>query len=207
MIAVLRGSVLLIEENNVILDVNGVGYQLQVTGAALQIVTRKADEVTLYTHLQMREDGIALYGFASHEERVLFQRIITVSGAGPKTALSILSAMSPNQFIGAIHEGDRIALTKILGVGKKTAERLILELKEVLTYAGAENDWDLEGDIPVTASRGVWYDAHQALLALGYTESEADTMLKSAQEFASETQDLQELLKVALTNYGRRGNK
>ncbi len=207
MIAILRGNIVSIIENSIVLDVQGVGYQLQATGAVLQSVAVNGDqEVTVHTHLQIREDGIALFGFATLEEKVLFQRIINVSGVGPKIALSILSALSPVQFVLAIRDGNRSVLTKISGVGKKTAERLILELKESLTYPESDQGWDLDAGMP-PPTQGISHDAHQALLALGYSSTEAEEMIKRTYATVGELTDLQAFLKAALGQTGKGVNR
>lgn len=205
MIALLRGKVLTLEASNIILDVNGVGYYLHLTGAALATIDNIGMEATFYIHMQIRDDSVSLYGFASFEEKQLFQQIITVSGAGPRTALNILSGLTPNEFISAIQQANRAELTKISGIGNKTADRLILELKDKFETL-VTDDWDdFDQEMPLPRS-GIIQDALSALLALGYNNTEAEAMVKQASsQMGDNTYDLQGFLRVALSSGRRRG--
>ena len=175
MIALLRGKIISQDQNMVILDVNGVGYQLQLSGAALDKAKGNADQITLHTHMHVKDDGIDLYGFATPDEKKLFQKIITVSGMGCKTAINILNAMTAEQFISAINLEDRAALTQVSGIGKKTADRLILELRDDFAKAALNLD---AINTPPLADAGMYSDALAALSALGFDYTEADVMLK-----------------------------
>ncbi|MGB4265733.1 MAG: Holliday junction branch migration protein RuvA, partial [Limnochordia bacterium] len=155
-----------------------------------------------HTHMHVKEDGIDLYGFATIDEKKLFQKIITVSGMGCKTAINILNAMSAEQFINAINLEDRAALTQISGIGKKTADRLILELRDEFTKAGFSLDSSIS---PPLTDAGMRNDALAALAALGFDYTEADLMLKAAVDKLGETSDLQLLLRTALASVDRRG--
>lgn len=201
MISLLRGRIVSQEENRIILDVNGVGYELQLSGAALKKTKDSSDSVTLHTHMHIKDNGIDLYGFASLDEKRLFQRIITVSGTGCKTALNILLAMTAGEFVTAILGENRAALTRISGIGKKTAERLILELRDPLNEA--YKDVDLGISELSLSNGGVIQDALSALLALGYTWTEAETMISHARSQLPDIDDLQVLLKFALSLAGR----
>jgi len=201
MISLLRGRIVGQEENRIILDVNGVGYELQLSGAALKKTKDSSDSVTLHTHMHIKDNGIDLYGFASLDEKRLFQRIITVSGTGCKTALNILLAMTAGEFVTAILGENRAALTRISGIGKKTAERLILELRDPLNEA--YKDVDLGISELSLSNGGVIQDALSALLALGYTWTEAETMISHARSQLPDIDDLQVLLKFALSLAGR----
>jgi len=203
MIALLRGTIVSQVENTVILDVNGVGYQLQLSGAALRKIKGNMEPITFYTHMQIKEDGIDLYGFATQDEKELFQKIIGVSGTGCKTALNILLSMTKDQFITAISLGDREALTKVSGVGKKTAERLILELKDVLAKNITNKEQDSIWDTIPEPELGITQDALSALSALGFGFDEAQVMLQKALAEIGETSDLQLLLKTALSAVGK----
>lgn len=152
------------------------------------------DEVHLHTYLHYREDNIALYGFASAEELGLFKTLMTVSGVGPKVALSLLSVLNPDQLTLAILSGDKDVLTQVPGIGKKTAERLIFELKGKLEMAGAVA-LVLPGDDTNT-------EAVAALTSLGYTVSEAAKALASLP--ADKPLSLEERVKMALQALGRR---
>jgi len=202
MIALLRGKIIGQDQNTVILDVSGVGYQVHLSGAALEKARSGSEQVTFHTYMHVKEDGIDLYGFATVDEKKLFQKIITVSGMGCKTAINILNAMTAEQFVSAINLGDRAALTQIPGVGKKTAERLILELRDEL----AKGAFNLTGSTAQPLNdTGMLYDALAALAALGFDSSEADLMLKAAVAKIGETSDLQLLLRTALASVDRRG--
>ena len=202
MIALLRGRLVSRDQNMVILDINGIGYQLHLSGAALDMAKSTADQITVHTHMHVKDDGIDLYGFASLDEKKLFQKIITVSGMGCKTAINILNVIIPEQFISAINLGDRAALTQIPGIGKKTAERLILELRD--QFAKEAPNLDALGTPPLSDSE-LFTDVLAALAALGYDHSEADSMLKAAVNKLGETSDLQLLLRTALASAEKRG--
>lgn len=207
MIALLKGKVIAFENDSVLLDVNGVGYHLQLTGAALAQINEIGMEATFYTHMQVRDDSIGLYGFSSLEEQKIFREIITVSGAGPRTALNILSTLSPGEFVKAIQEANRAVLTKVNGVGKKTAERLILELKDKFELLVEDEEWDdFDQEMPLP-SGGITEDALSALLVLGYSNAEAEEMVRQASALlGDQSYDLQAFLKVALSSSRRRGN-
>lgn len=197
MIAMLRGNLVDVEANTVILDVGGVGYQVYATGQVLTQLPQPGESLTVHTHLMVKDDSMVLYGFHSSEEKRLFQRIITVSGAGPKTAIALLSALRPQEFVRAVQFGDRTKLLGVTGVGRKTADRLILELKEVL--GSAFDDWDDEDPEMPYAVGGLTADAVEALTALGYSEGEAQSLVDAAQrDLGQDTVELQTLLKAAL---------
>lgn len=157
-IALIRGEIVARASDHVIVDVRGVGYKVFVPRHP------SGDLVTLHTHQVVREDAQQLFGFESREELALFELLITVSGVGPKAALSLLSTSSPAQLAAAIASGDAVALSRAPGVGKKTAERLIVDLKGKIQRGGVERE---AAGIPVDD------DAAAALLALGYTPAEA----------------------------------
>lgn len=158
MIALIRGEIVARASDHVVVDVRGVGYKVFVPRHPA------GDLVTLHTHQVVREDAQQLFGFESREELALFELLITVSGVGPKAALSLLSTSSPAQLAAAIASGDAVALSRAPGVGKKTAERLIVDLKGKIQRGGVERE---SADLPVDD------DAAAALLALGYTPAEA----------------------------------
>jgi Holliday junction DNA helicase RuvA len=131
-IAQLRGRILEKHPNRVIVDVNGVGYDVFVPLSTFYVLSDAGTEITLRTHTHVREDALALYGFATLLEQQLFERLIGVSGIGPRVALAVLSGIEPFELIRAIERGDVARLTAIPGVGKKTSERIVLELKDRL---------------------------------------------------------------------------
>jgi Holliday junction DNA helicase RuvA len=155
----------------VLIDVNGVGYEVDVPMSSFFNLPGLGERVTLLTHFVVREDAQLLYGFLTHEERATFRQLIRISGVGPRTALSILSGLSVNELSQAVTQQQAGRLVKVPGIGKKTAERLLLELKGKLgpdmAAPGATVASDAQADIV------------QALMALGYNEKEAATALKA----------------------------
>ena len=154
----------------VLLDVGGVGYEVDVPMSTFYNLPALGERVTLLTHFVVREDAHALFGFLTPEERATFRELVRISGVGPRTALAILSGLSVADLAHAVSVQESARLVKVPGIGKKTAERLLLELKGKL---GA----DLA--LPVSAAAGVHGDIGQALLALGYNEREAAAACKS----------------------------
>ncbi len=164
---------LLAEKNppQVLLDVNGVGYEVAVPMSSFYNLPGLGEKVTLLTHFVVREDAQVLFGFLTHEERSTFIQLVKISGVGPRTALSILSGLSVSELAQAVSLQESGRLIKVPGIGKKTAERLLLELKgklgDVLASKGASIQNDAQGDIL------------QALIALGYSDREAAASLKA----------------------------
>ena len=142
MIATLRGKVLERGSGRIVIDVGGVGYLLAATSAAIRMAVPDGEEVTLVTHLHVREDALILFGFASTAERDLFELLLGVSGVGPKAALAIVSGYAPDQIRRAIVTSDHALFTSITGVGRKTAERVVIDLK------------DKVGSLPATPGAG-----------------------------------------------------
>ena len=170
MIGKLTGTLLEKRPPMVMVDVNGVAYELDVPMNTLYQLPATGAKVTLYTHLIVREDAHLLFGFAEEEERQAFRQLLRVNGVGARTALAVLSGLSVQELSQAIAEQDSARLTRIPGVGKKTAERLLLELKDKLHAAA------VEARAETLSSRG---DALNALLALGYNEKEAARALSN----------------------------
>jgi Holliday junction DNA helicase RuvA len=175
MIASLRGTVLVRRPENVVIDCHGVGYRLAVSAHTLQQVAPEGNEATLHTHLIMRDDAMQLYGFASEDERDLFLMLIGVQGVGPKVALAVLSGGAPRELLNALASSDTARFQAVPGIGKRTAERIIVELREKV--AGKATD-----DIVVrrTASDDPRTLAREGLLGLGFTPQEADRLLDQA---------------------------
>jgi len=153
-----------------LIDVNGVGYVVDVPMSSFYNLPALGDKVTLLTHFVVREDAQVLFGFLTHEERATFRQLVKISGVGPRTALSILSGLSVNDLAQAVSLQESGRLVKVPGIGKKTAERLLLELKGKLGDAIAA---------PSTVSSGAQADILQALVALGYSDREAAAATKS----------------------------
>jgi Holliday junction DNA helicase RuvA len=171
-IASVSGEVLVRRPDHVVIDAAGVGYRLAVSAETLKAVPARGKEATLHAHLVMRDDAIHLYGFASEEERDLFLNLISVSGVGPKVAVAILSGGTPRELLGAIAAGDAKRFQAVPGVGKRTSERVIVELREKVTGELEESIAvaDLDDDDPRALAR-------DGLMHLGYTPTEADKLL------------------------------
>jgi len=172
MIALVRGTLELKEADRVVVvTASGVGYECFVPTRSLETLPPEGQQVELHTHLAVREDAQTLFGFASAAERRVFQRLISATGVGPRLALAMLSALSGERIVRAIREGDIAALSSVSGVGRKTAERVILELKDKTE--------DLES-APAEKAIGGSEAAVKALVALGYTAAEADNAVRRA---------------------------
>jgi Holliday junction DNA helicase RuvA len=165
MIAAVRGQVIARGADHVVVEANGVGYKVFVPRHP------QRDEVLLHTHHTVREDDQSLYGFETRDELALFEMLITVSGVGPKAAMALLTTSRPADIAAAISSGDAAALARAPGVGKKTAERLIVDLRGKIGRVAADG-----AALPPAADD----DAHAALVALGYTAAEAATALRNA---------------------------
>lgn len=193
MIGLLRGRLLEKRPNQVILDVSGVGYLVAVPLSTFAAVGELHGEVTLLIHTHVREDALALYGFLSQREKHLFELLLGASGVGPTLALKILSGMNVEELIPAIRTGDLARLTKIPGVGRKTAERMVVELKDKLEAVATE------AEKPAAASpAGVEADVKSALINLGYDERAADAAVAKAQR-ESGAATFEKLLRVTLS--------
>jgi Holliday junction DNA helicase RuvA len=176
MIALVRGQVAVRRPDHVVIDCHGVGYRLAVSAETLRSVPAAGQEVTLHTHLVVRDDALSLYGFATEEERDLFLMLLAVQTVGPKVALSVLSTAPPRQLMAAVASGEAARL-RAPGVGKRTAERIIVELREkvdaiVVPDPGAE--------IAARRADGPGELAREALHGLGYSPEEIDTLLRDA---------------------------
>ena len=175
MIASVRGEVLSRRPGDVVIEAAGVGYRLSVSSETLTDVARVGERATLHTHLVLRDDGMHLFGFSTEAERELFLMLIGVQGVGPKVALAVLSGGAPRELLNAIATGDTARFQAVPGIGKRTAERIIVELREKV--AGKATD-----DIVVrrTSSDDPRTLAREGLLGLGFTTQEADRLLDQA---------------------------
>lgn len=181
MIAFLKGVMAGRTATHAFIDVNGIGYQVGMPASDIAKLPDRGVAVSVFTYLAVREDAIALYGFLDQGEKALFERLITVSGVGPKVALAALSSFSPQELIAAIQSQDVKAVSTIPGVGKKTAQRLILELKGSLEAQAEDALFTQQAAAAAERLKG----ARDALLAMGFTSAEADLALKDAPESAS----------------------
>lgn len=174
MISFLVGTIEEKYENTLVLDVNGVGYELQISNNSLVALPNANETTKVYTYLHVKEDGIALFGFATQEEKGIFMKLITVSGVGPKMAISILSGMKISDLIVAISREDVSLLSKIKGLGKKTAERICLELKDKITVVGYGTDlFNYKENLDNFYDENALNDAVETLINLGVNKNEA----------------------------------
>jgi len=180
-------------QDGVVIDAGGVGYELMTSASTLAACPQAGEKLKLYTYLSVREDAMELYGFYTREEKKMFLRLIGVSGIGPKTALGVLSALSVRDLSIALVSGDAQALARAPGIGKKTAQRLVLELKDKV-----DNDDLTAKGMPAPAkgaSGGAEAEAIEALMALGYPASDA---AKAVSAVAGQAQKTDEILRLAL---------
>jgi len=192
LIAHLAGTVADKRDGEVVVDVNGVGYRVRVSQSCLAAVPPRGEKVLLRTYTHVREDALDLYGFASEEEEAVFRELIGVKAVGPRAAQNILSGIEARELALAVASGDVARLTKVPGIGKKTAERLVVELKEKLV-ALARAATPSKG-----AARGpILEQLEQALLGLGYRPQQAGQAVEAVAD-ASEGRALDELLREAL---------
>ena len=197
MIGYLQGKVTYLLADHAFLEVQGVGYRLFISDATRREL-RLNEEARLFTYLSVREDALQLYGFATQREYDTFQLLISVSGIGPKVALGILSHITLDGLCRAIQNKQTTILTKLPGIGKKSAERLVLELKDKVSYAGDE-----EEELVLVSEDEVADDkiaeAQAALVSLGYTQAEITPALKKA----AKGKDTAEIIKLALNFLSR----
>jgi len=175
----LRGKLIAKQAPTLLVDVNGVGYELEAPMSTFYQLPEVGSEVSLHTQLVVREDAHTLYGFASQRERQLFRDLIRVSGVGARMALTILSGISVEDFARCVHDSDAASLTRLPGVGKKTAERLIVEMRDRLTVSGTITALAGEAASPLPPSRSEVGDAVSALISLGYKPQEASRMVRA----------------------------
>ncbi len=196
MISFIIGTLEEKSENGVVINCNGMGYEIQTSTATLSTLPLSGEECKIYTYLQVKEDGISLFGFTTVDERELFYKLISVSGVGPKMAITILSGMNISDLIVSILKEDTTALSRIKGLGKKTAERICLELKDKLTPVGGV----LIEDKILELDENVLDDACEALISLGLSKNEA---LRLARQNANENSTAEEIIASVLRNMGR----
>jgi Holliday junction DNA helicase RuvA len=171
MIAHLRGRLLVKHPNQAVVEAGGVGYDVTISVPTFSDLPSAGTEVALHIHTHVREDQLALYGFLRPSEKQLFEKLITVSGIGPKLAITILSGMAADEMVGAIRGNDIARLTRIPGIGKKTAERMVLELRDKLPAA-------IGGEVaPISSLTAMEEDVLSALVNLGYQRPAAERAL------------------------------
>ena len=196
MISYIRGELAAVEKEKVIVDVGGVGYGIYMPGQALAVLPQPGSEVKIHTYLNVREDAMQLFGFLTRDDLEIFKLVIGVSGIGPKGGLSILSKLSPDDLRYALLSGDVKAISAAPGIGKKTAEKLIIELKDKLDIEDVLNHAIESDRAPDTdVSGGIQSEAVQALVALGYGSTES---LRAVRQVELENASVEDVLKEAL---------
>lgn len=200
MISYIRGELVAVEKEKVIIDVGGVGYGIFMPESAMGLLPQMGNEVKLHTYLNVREDAMQLFGFLTRDDLEIFKLLIGVSGIGPKGGLSILSKLTADDLRFAIMSGDSKAISAAPGIGKKTAEKVIIELKDKLDIEQILNPSDSETKSAIkmdSSANEVQSEAVQALVALGYGSTES---LKAVNKVNSENMTVEEVLKQALKN-------
>lgn len=192
MIGRIRGTLVEKQSPELLIDVNGIGYEILAPMTTIYQLPELGQQVSLHTHFVVREDAQLLYGFSDKQQRALFRALIKVSGVGPKLGLAILSGIEAQSFVRSIHDGDTATLVRIPGIGKKTAERLVVEMKDRL------KEWQVDSELPLMAAanpqpmgRDQWIqEAEGALIALGYKPTEAAKAISAIKEPANSAEDL-----------------
>ncbi len=201
MIAFIKGTVAGIGKEQVILDNQGIGYGIYVPQTVLEQIPQNGEEVKLYTYMYVREDAMQLFGFLRQEDKEIFKLLLGVSGIGPKGALGILSTISPDDLRFAVLAGDAKVISKAPGIGSKTAQKVIIELKDKLKI---EDAWELAAQSASAASAvttAVKQDAIEALTALGYGTTQAAKAVSMVE--ITETMQVEDVLKQALRNISK----
>lgn len=205
MIGRLRGELIEKRPPQLLIDVNGVGYEVEASMNTFYRLPECGAPVTLFTHFVTREDAQLLYGFYEREERVLFRTLIKANGVGPKLAITILSGISTSEFVRCVNDGDTASLIKLPGVGKKTAERLIVEMKDKIKALGLESAEEFQlsaADGPDMAGLESVVDfraeAESALVALGYKPVQATKSVQQAVKALGASTSSEELIRYAL---------
>lgn len=203
MIAWLKGTLISKSTSFIVINVGGVGYLVEVPLSTYYELGPQESEVELFIQTQVREDAITLYGFCSNGEKSLFKKLIAINGVGPKLALSIIGSMGPAEFLGAVDAGDFVQLTQIPGIGKKTAQRLVVELKDKLRELQNEMDISPESSVSLPGT-SLQLDVVSALENLGYKQQVAELAVRSAIADDPENNDFQYILKKALASLTRK---
>ena len=200
MISYVRGDLVAIEEDRVIVDVNGVGFGIFMPAQSMNYLPTTGEEVRLHTYMNVREDAIQLYGFLTRDDLKVFKLVIGVSGIGPKGGLSILSQMTPDDLRFAVMANDAKTIARAPGIGKKTAEKLIIELKDKLNIEDVLNKNVDDSNVIAASNNSNEFQAEavEALVALGYGSIEATKAVKKVSIDKETT--VEDLLKLALKN-------
>jgi len=208
MIAYLRGTVRFKRASRVVIDAGGVGYDVNIPVSTFYTLEKEGREAALHIHTHVREDAIALYGFKTEREKALFEKLINVSGVGPRLAVTILSGLDLDELIAALRKGDLVSLTHIPGVGRKTAERLVLELREKLNELALPGaDAVAQPARPALAGEfsAIDEDALSALVNLGYNRANAEAAVREVRKDPQIPQDdFEQVLRTSLRLLARK---
>ncbi len=195
MISFIKGEIAYVFHNYIILENNNIGYQIFLSQNGIGKIAEKKEQVKIFTYMAVKEDEIALYGFLEKEELDIFNMLISVSGIGPKGALNIISDLSPREIMLAIISEDINTLSKAQGVGKKTAQRLVLELKDKIKTSDAMEGINPQQAINLKTQSEPKAEAIEALMSLGYSKSEA---VKVVFEISNDITKTEQIIKLAL---------
>lgn len=199
MIGRLQGKIIEKQPPEMVIDVQGVGYEVLLPMTSFYSLPQVGEEAAVFTHLVVREDAHLLFGFAQKQDRTLFRELIKTNGVGPKLALAILSAMSAAQFANAVENEDSVQLTKIPGIGRKTAERLVVELKGKFKGSAQSEFFETHsaGNVAAGQVQDPAGEARDALIALGYKPADAEKMIKKVNKTGATSE---QLIREALKN-------
>ncbi|WP_144393827.1 Holliday junction branch migration protein RuvA [Pleionea sediminis] len=203
MIGRLKGILVEKSPPELLIDVNGVGYEVQAPMTTVFSLPDNGQEVTLFTHLSVSENAHNLFAFGTKTDRQLFRELIKVNGVGPKLAIAILSGMTADEFVRCVHDGEATVLVKLPGVGKKTAERLIIEMRDRLKDWGSATVNNIEAPNMIsnqTSKKDIHREAESALIALGYKPQDA---AKAIGRIKEDVDSSAELIRLALKNMGK----
>lgn len=198
MIAYIKGTLEEISEGNAVVEVSGIGYNVRISAGTLQQLPGLHQEIKLYTYTYVREDAFCLYGFLTRDDLQIFRLLISVNGVGPKGALGILSVMSAQDLRFAVIAADSKMIAKAPGIGKKTAERVILDLKDKISLEDAPESGAAQETLLSAAEQTARKEAAEALIALGYGSAEAWKAVKQVSGVPED--DTEAILKAALKN-------
>lgn len=198
MFSYIKGTLELKTLNYIVIDVNGVGFKIFMSESAIQRLDETGKNIKIYTHMQVREDDISLYGFITNEELRMFELLLSVSGVGAKSAINMLSSITPSKFALAVISNDVKTLTKIPGIGTKSAQRIILELKDKLKTEESITKDDIEIKNSIIEDNKL-EEAIQALKVLGYTRQEIENVIK---KIDTTTLSIEDIIRKALGYLG-----
>lgn len=200
MFSYIKGILVVKSINYIVVDVGGVGFKIFMSATTIGKLGEIGEEVKIYTHMQVREDDMSLYGFITNEELRMFELLISVSGVGAKSAITMLSSITPSSFALAVISNDIKTLTKIPGIGSKTAQRIVLELKDKLkTEESIANTQNAEIKVAIQDDNKV-SEAVAALKVLGYTLTEIERVLSKIE---TNSMSVEDIIRTALINLGR----